>query len=258
MNRSTRWMCMALAVMLWMMQPGFAAADDLDFLKPMWLNALEDMQEQKRTEKNLVLAEPKVVSESEQIEVVRSSVYMQEEYETEAYVYVEVKNTSQETIRPSETTLIVRDANGKELAKREYASCVPQVILPGESACIEEWFYDFVSDLSRVSSISVRIENSDYSRKKIAAQLQAEAYVEGDYLMAQVTNTTDAVVYDIDVSAVVSGGDGKILDMCNEGTFGVGVAPGSTIVLRSYLKDHTLDIVGTDTQITARGFAYTD
>lgn len=249
---------MALAVMLWMLLAGSAAADDLDFLKPMWLNALEDMQEQKRAEKNLVLAEPDVVSESEQIEIVRSSVYMQEEYETEAYVYVEVKNASQETIRPSEITLTVHDANGKEIAKREYASCVPQVILPGESACIEEWFYDFVSDLSRVSSISVRIEDSDYSRKKIAAQPQAEAYVEGDYLMVQVTNTTDAVVYDIDVSAIVSDGNGKILDMHNEGTYGVGVTPGSTIILRSYLKDRALDTIGAGAQITARGFAYTD
>ena len=157
MRRRNRLMRMALAVMMWMMLPGFASADDLDFLKPIWLNALENMQEQKYAGgERIVYEEPKVVSEAPELEVVRSGVYMNNEYESEAYVYAQVKNITEETIRISSIALTVYDANGKTLDKQEYASCVPTVIFssiisPPQTSSASSVF---PFDLSRVTVLN--------------------------------------------------------------------------------------------------------
>lgn len=259
MRRRNRLMCMALAVMMWMMLPGFASADDLDFLKPIWLNALENMQEQKYAGgERIVYEEPKVVSEAPELEVVRSGVYMNNEYESEAYVYAQVKNITEETIRISSIALTVYDANGKTLDKREYASCVPTVILPGETAYVKEWFYDFVRDVSQVRKFGLGMEPASYSRKQISAQLQTEVSLQGEYLVTQVTNTTDDVQYEVEITAALSNSDGRLLDVAQEYTGSIGIMPGSTIAVRRRLADHAFRAADGEVCFDAAAYAYSD
>ena len=93
-----------------------AAADRYDILKPMWLNALENMQEQKAEAVPLERREPKIVSGDDQLEVVRYAVYMDDEYSTEAYVYAQLRNTGESIIRLNGATLHVLDASGRRVA----------------------------------------------------------------------------------------------------------------------------------------------
>lgn len=222
-----------------------AAADKYDFLKPMWLNALENMQESREEGVSREYREPKVVCGDEQLEVVRYAVYLDDEYDPEAYLYAELKNTGEQVIRINGTSLTVLDASGKRLSECEYVTAKPDVVMPGSSLFIMEWMYDFVSDLSRVDSIQITLEYSEYSRKKIEALNETHAYVDGDYLYAEVTNTTEKPLFEIGVSAVALDKDGKILDMlCEETYSGVGAAPGSTIVFRKMLDQRALDTTG--------------
>lgn len=242
-----------LAVFCVFLMSSHAAADTLDILKPVWLHALENMQE----EEGGPIAEPAVVSTDDQLEVVRSAVYMRDEYETEAYVYAELRNTGDRVIRVSGAELTVLDAAGKQLSKREYASAKPDVIMPGESLFVAEWLYDFVGDLSRVHTICVTIERSEYGRKQIERMPQARAYVDNGYLCAELTNTTDEPVFEAGVTAVAVDTNGKILDILREETYsGLGIAPGSTIILRKYLEQHAADAA--DVHCEAHGYVYSE
>ena len=222
-----------------------ASADKYDILKPMWLNALENAQAQKEAAVPTEKKEPQVISGDAQLEVLRSAVYMEDTYSPEAYVYAELKNVGEGIIRLSGASLIIRDASGKQIAKEEYASLVPDVVMPGGSLYVKEWLYDFVSDLNKVDSIEVTIERSEYGRKKIEKIESVKAYVGGDYLYAELTNTTDAPMYEATVIALAVDSQGKILDvLCEETYSNLGIAPGSTVIFRKYLEQHAADYPG--------------
>lgn len=232
-----------------------ASADKYDILKPMWLNALENAQAQKEAAAPQEKKEPKVVSGDDQLEVQRYAVYTEDEYSTEAYVYAQLKNVGESIIRPSEAALIIRDASGKQVAKEDFADFKPDVVMPGESLFVTEWLYNFVSDLDKVDSIEVTIERSEYSRKKIEKLEGVKAYVEGDYLCAELTNTTDAPVYDASVVALALDSQGKILDALSGETYSnLGIAPGSTVIFRKYLEQHAADFPGAACE--AQGYLY--
>lgn len=219
-----------------------ALADKYDILKPMWLNALESMQKQQTDAVPLERREPEVVSGDSQLEVVRYAVYMDDEYSTEAYVYAQLRNTGESIIRLNGATLNVLDASGRQIAREEYASVKPDVVMPGGSLYVTEWLYDFVSDLDRVNALSVEIERSEYSRNRIEQLSGVKAYVQGDYLYAELTNTTDEPLYDVAVTAVALDPQGRILDMLREETYSnIGIAPGSTAIFRKYLEQHAAD-----------------
>lgn len=231
-------------IMLFVTMCSTAAADRYDILKPMWLNALENMQEQKADEMPPERREPKVVSGDAQLEVMRYAVHMDDEYSPEAYVYVQLCNTGDSVIRLNGAALSVLDASGRQIAREEYASVKPDVVMPGGTVYVSEWLYDFVGDLDKVDAFSAEIERSEYSRKKIEQLSGAKAYIDGDYLCAEVTNTTDKPLYDVCVTAVALDPQGKIMDMlCEETYSNIGIAPGSTVIFRKYLEQHAADFV---------------
>lgn len=245
-----------LAAML-MLACAPASADKMDILKPMWLNALESMQEQKTEKVPLERGEPKVVSGDAQLEVMRYAVYTDDEYSPEAYVYVELKNTGESTIRVNGATLNILDASDRRIGREEYAIAKPDVVLPGESIYVTEWLYDFVSDLDRVDAIEVEIERSEYSRRKIEKLPKARAYVEGDYFYAEVTNTTDEPLFGVAVLALACDESGRILDMLQDETYAsVGIAPGSTMIFRESLELHAIDFPNAVCE--AQGYIYED
>ena len=236
-----RWFVLLL-VLLMANVCAVASADKYDILKPMWLNALENMQEQKAETVPLERREPKIVSGDDQLEVVRYAVYMDDEYSTEAYVYAQLRNTGESIIRLNGATLHVLDASGCRVASEEYASAKPDVVMPGGSLYVTEWLYDFVSDLDKVDAVEVEIERSEYSRKKIEQLDGVKAYVKGDYLYAELTNTTDEPLYDVAVTAVALDPQGRILDMLREETYAdIGIVPGSTVIFRKYLEQHATE-----------------
>ena len=236
-----RWTTLLLAVLLLCVST-YASADKYDLLKPMWLHALEDMQGQKEAGVLEKRKEPKVISGDEALEVVRYAVYADDEYSPEAYVYAQLKNTGESIIRVNGATLNILDSDGRRIGREEYASVKPDVIMPGESLYITEWLYDFVNDLDKVDAFSVEIERSEYSRKKIGKLPEVRAYVQGDYLYAEVTNTMEEPLFSVAVVAVVTDGTGRMLDMLRDETYAsVGAAPGSTLVFRESLERHALD-----------------
>ena len=196
--------------------------------------------------------ETKVISGDAQLEVMRYAVHMDDEYSPEAYVYVQLRNAGDSVIRLNGAALSVLDASGRQIAREEYASVKPDVVMPGGTVYVSEWLYDFVSDLDKVDAFSVEIERSEYGRKKIEQLSGARAYVDGDYLCAEVTNTTDKPLYDVCVTAVALDPQGKIMDMlCEETYSNIGIAPGSTVILRKYLEQHAADFVNADCEAEA-------
>lgn len=236
-----------------------ALADTMDLLKPMWLNALEDMQEAKQAQQAepLVLAEPVVTCAEADLELVRANVYLENEYSTEAYVYAELKNTGESILRLSSATVTALDTNGKPLKKREYASAKPDVVMPGGSIYVSEWLYDFVSDISRVGSFEIAVERSEYGRKQIEMIEGSRAYIEGDYLYAEVHNASDEPLFKAGVTAVVTDANGRILDIMQEESYSnLGIAPGSTVIFRKRISQYAADAVNAACE--AYGFAYSE
>lgn len=242
--------CMALVC-------NVAAADTMDLLKPMWLNALEDMQEAKQEQMEpVVIGEPTVTSVEADLELVRANVYMDDRYSVEAYVYAELKNTSESIIRLNGATVTALDTNGKQLEKREYASAKPEVIMPGGSVYVSEWLYDFAKDLSRVGSFEIAVERSEHGRKQIEMIEGARAYIEGEYLYAEVHNASDKPLFKAGVTALVTDANGRILDILQEENYtNLGIAPGSTIIFRKMISQNTADAASTACEAYAYAYA---
>lgn len=222
-----------------MLTAGAASADTMDVLKPVWLLALEEAQAGDET---VVYPEPQIISATEGLEVVRGTVYMSKHYSAEAYVYAELKNTGDTPFYVNGTTLGVLGADGQRLSGREYADSKPGVIMPGESAFVTEWLYDFVDDPGRVHTIEVNVERSQHGYRSIEMLPDARAYAEDGYLYAEVHNASDKPVFDAGVTAVMLDAGGKILDILQVETYAnVGAAPGSTLVFRKRLEGHAMN-----------------
>ena len=243
--------------MLFMTMCSTAAADRYDILKPMWLNALENMQEQKAEAVPLERREPKIVSGDDQLEVVRYAVHMDDEYSPEAYVYAQLRNTGNSVIRLNGAALSVLDASGRQIAREEYASVKPDVVMPGGTVYVSEWLYDFVNDISRVGSFEIAVERSEYGRKQIEMIEGSRAYIEGDYLYAEVHNASDEPLFKAGVTAVVTDANGRILDILQEESYSnLGIAPGSTVIFRKRISQYAADAVNAVCE--AYGFAYSE
>ncbi len=183
---------------------------------------------------------PAVTASGEGVELVRSSVYLVEnKYGNEIRVFAELKNVSGKTLYPDAAALNVLGADGAVLEEEDYCYRYPAMVGDGESFFVWDMLNDPEYPLDSVAGVTLVVENEDESYTDYI-RTEADGWVENGIAGVEVTNTTDATVYAVEATLVVSGENGEILDVMNTGTGNaIGLKPGSTMILRDNAEDYT-------------------
>ena len=223
-----------------------ASADTLDFLKPIWMQMMDsgsDASEGKLPE-NVA-----VTCSDERLTIESCGVLLENDYAAEAHVYAVLRNDSRERLPVRSVQMTALGANGNKLHEENYASHLPDVVEPGETMLVSEWMYAFVKDIGKVASIEINVETGSRAGEKWNRLDDVRAWLDGEYLCVEFTNTTDAMLFGVVCGATVSDADGRILDMLLQSEYDtedLGVASGSSVVWRKQLEDAATLKIGTD------------
>ena len=212
---------LAVAMLLW---GASASADTLDFLKPFWMQMMDGVS---NTASGKIPENVAVTCADERLTVEACGVLLENDYSAEAHVYAVLKNTGSER-------LPIRSV---------------QMTVLGETMLVSEWMYDFVKEIGKVHSIQISVETASRVNEKWKQLGDVRAWLDGDYLCVEFTNTTEKTLFGVICAATVSDANGQILDMMMQSPYDtddLGIAQGSSIVWRKQLEDAATLKIGTD------------
>ena len=230
-----------------------ASADGLDFLKPIWMQV---MDEGGSTEQSLPES-VRVTCADERLTVEKYGVILENDYAAEAHVYAIVRNTSGQRLPVQSVTLSAKNAAGKTMHEENYVSHMPNVIEPGETMLLSEWMYDFTREIGKLASIEVTVETDSRAYTRWNRLDGVRAWQEGRYLYVELTNTTEETLYGAVCGAALEDADGQILDVLMQSTYeteNMGILPGSKVVWRKRIEDSVTLKIGAD--MTCEVWAY--
>lgn len=222
-----------------------ALADGLDFLKPIWMQVMEDSG----TTEQSIPENVSVTCADERLTVERYGVMLENDYAAEAHVYAVLRNTSGQRLPIQSVQMTAKNGGGKALHEERYASHLPDVVEPGETLLVSEWMYDFTKDISKVASVEISVETNARAYTRWVALDGVHAWQEGQYLCVELTNTAEETLFGAICGAAVEDADGHILDMLLQGEYDtedMGLLPGSTVVWRKKLEDGATLKIGAD------------
>ncbi|MBP3428905.1 MAG: hypothetical protein J6M47_11710 [Clostridia bacterium] len=175
-------------------------------------------------------------------ENLRTAAYLHEDkYSKEGNVFIELRNVSGRTLYPDTATVTAYKADGTLLQEKTYANIAPDIVPNGEKVYVWEWFYNFDYALADVGYYVVTLESETDSYTQYEP-IAAESGMQPGIAYATVTNPTDAAIYGISAVICVENEQGQILDVQEASTgSALGIAPGSTMILRTNVKDYAAD-----------------
>ena len=236
--------CLLLAAGL-LLGGASATADGLDFLKPIWMQVMDDGS----TAEQSVPEKVPVTCSDERLTVEKYGVMLENDYAAEAHVYAVLRNTSSQRLPIQSIQMTAKNAGRKALHEERYASHLPDVVEPGETLLVSEWMYDFTKDISKVASVEISVETNARAYTRWVALDGVRAWTEGQYLCVELTNTTEETLFGAICGATVEDADGQILDMLLQSAYStedMGLLPGSTVVWRKKLEDGATLKIGAD------------
>lgn len=246
-------LCLLLTACL-LLSGAAASADGLDFLKPIWMQVMNDGE----TTSGGVPENVPVSCTDERLTVEACGVALEDDYAPEAHIYAVLRNTSGQRLPIQSVQMKALGANGKALHEEKYVSHMPDVLEAGETMLVSEWMYDFTKDISKVQAIEISVETGSRAYERWKRIDSVRAWQEGSYLYVELTNTTEETMYRAVCGAALKDADGQILDVLMQSSYAtenMGILPGSSVVWRKGLEDAATLKIGPDAACEA--WAYT-
>ena len=143
---------------------------------------------------------------------------------------------------------------------------VPEEELVDTSAMAETFAIDdpvrmYLKEIGKVDSIQISVETASRVNEKWKQLGDVRAWLDGDYLCVEFTNTTEKTLFGVICAATVSDANGQILDMMMQSPYDtddLGIAQGSSIVWRKRLEDAATLKIGTDAVCKAWAYRMED
>ena len=168
----------------------------------------------------------------------------------EGLYIAKVQNQNDAPLTVSEATLILKDAEGNEVGRKEYmGSCGSRYLEPGEIS-----FVSLTADVDEGATpdtyeITFQTSGSSYSTDIQIEAVNPEVRIsDNGYWVsynaaATITNATEEPVSQVNVVIAVKDSNGKLLDLGNAGLYQNELAPGSTITVIDTLDSRTVDYI---------------
>lgn len=179
--------------------------------------------------------------------VVREKKDYDESYDI--HVYIQLKNTGDAPIALDKATIKLLDAAGAVLEEDDVYSAYPPTLQPGEVGYAYKQFYSldaakatalasYTVDFTTEDRWMTEIKHVDHTAKYEEVERWGDKY---PTVFITVNNTTEEVLWDVELVGVIRSTDGKILAMFNETMYDVGILPGSSAMYRAELYASDLE-----------------
>ena len=184
-----------------------------------------------------------------EVTVVESNFYIRKSYgdKQEGYYVAKVQNQNEVPLYISDASMILKDADGKEIGKKEYlGESGSRYLDPGESSFITmeaDVEAGAVPDSYEVTlQTTGQTYRSDTQLDVEKTELRiTEGYWTNYYLCTTITNSGEAPLSRASAVVAVRSADGQLLDIGTAGLYQNELATGSTITLVDTLDSRTVD-----------------
>lgn len=180
------------------------------------------------------------------LEIVEENALFIQSYSNLQYVYAVVKNYGTADAYVQDCLLKVFDAQGNEIAVKEYGDTNAAYLKPGESTVIS-----MNADVEEATPASYTLtitqgEDAYYANTRYDAQTKLALNVEDgwsvrNYLYASVTNNTDDTVYDLEAAFALRDEDGSIIYVDDKTCYDLGIPSGGSVIVRLDIPDEFME-----------------
>ncbi len=159
------------------------------------------------------------------------------------YCYARVENSGDKEIKVNAGVLEIYNADGDAITSTDYLSAYAKYLKPGEYTYVKMYAEvegDVVPDDHMMTLTGKSDKKETVARLPVTTELALDVsngYWTNDYMMATVTNNTDAPLYKIEVVLALLDAEGNILyidskDMYSE----LALMPGSSMIVRKEIS----------------------
>lgn len=169
-------------------------------------------------------------------------------YSNYFYAYAKVENTGDKAIKVNAGVLEVYNADGDAITSSDWISAHARYLEPGEYTYVT--VYEDIDEGQTPDDYSLTITgkaDKDYANQRFAAETKLELNVDAgwttrNYMYATVTNTTDDVLYDLNIVMALLDAEGNILYVDNDRLYTErGLTPGSSMVFRKDISSSFIE-----------------
>ena len=157
------------------------------------------------------------------LETVEENFYIRESYwGTEAVYIAKVKNITEDSVQINDGKIVLKDADGSEIARREwFGTSGSRYLEPGEISVIS-FISDSIEEGKTVADYEVTIEarHNEYATPDVAVEVsnielrEREGFSSKEYLTAAtLTNAGDEPLTNVSVLFVRKDSEGKMIDV---------------------------------------------
>ncbi|MBE5782707.1 MAG: hypothetical protein E7329_05245 [Clostridiales bacterium] len=178
---------------------------------------------------------------------------------TYGHAYVKVENTGDKPIKVNAGVLEIYDENGDVITSTDWLSAYARILQPGEYT-----YASLQAEIEDGSNVPVDYaititgkSDQAVTTMRLPCTASLELDVEEDwwtynYMYAEVTNHTDAPLYDISVVLALLDAEGNILYMDDDSLYSEkALAPGSTLFFRKDISSEFMDYFAANNLVPA-------
>lgn len=169
-------------------------------------------------------------------------------YSNYFYAYAKVENTGDKAIKVNAGVLEVYNADGDAITSSDYVNAYACYLQPGEYTYVS--VYEDVEEDQTPDDYSLTLTgkaDKDTVNQRFAAETKLELNVDAgwttrNYMYATVTNTTDDVLYDLEIVMALLDAEGNILYIDSDSLYNErGLTPGSSMVFRKDISSSFIE-----------------
>lgn len=182
------------------------------------------------------------------LSVVQENVRFIQSYSNYFYAYAKVENVGDKPIKVNAGVMEVFNADGEAITSSDWINANARYLQPGEYTYVS--VYENIDDGLTPDDYALTITgkaDNNYVNQRFDAQTKLELNVDmgwttRNYMYATVTNTTDDVLYDLNIVLVLLDAEGNILYMDTDSLFSErGLTPGSSMVFRKDISSSFME-----------------
>lgn len=192
------------------------------------------------------------------LNVVQENTHYVTSYSNYFYAYAKVENSGDKAIKVNAGVLEVYNADGDAITSSDWISSHARYLEPGEYTYVS--VYESIEEGQTPDDYSLTITgkaDKSYANQRFATvtdlKLNVDAgWITRNYMYATVTNTTEEVLYDLNVVLALLDAEGNILYIDSDSLYSDrGLTPGSSIVFRKDIPSNFLDYFKTNNLVPA-------
>lgn len=174
------------------------------------------------------------------LNVVQENFYLIKSYWNYGYVFAKVENAGDRPIKANAGVLEIYDEEGNALTSSDYLNAYAAYLQPGEYTYVKMYAELEDETQNAADHMLTLTGKSDSSAHTLLLDCETalEMGVEDDwweynYMYAQITNSTDQILYDIEVVLALLDTDGNILYIADDYLYSErALMPGSSMMIR--------------------------